>query len=592
MQEEDFFATSNQPSHQAGVVVAKIVATPTATAWSQAYNAGSLFAVLSLVKTKAENEEQPLNLVGKEILSTLEQEYFTLETKNLESIRNAASATYEKIPASFSSNLVVAAIIDNILYLVIGKQGKATIKRGEKLVTVLYKTEGEGLESASGFLVHNDTIVLQTLQFSDLIPNTSLQEAIDDLPPSEIAENLAPKIHETEAGGASAIIISYKERAEKEEDDQEMPQRETANPKSRLSLKLLPFFNPRRLVAGLPKPPFSFFKGIPLTSSKKLLLGLSVMLAVVLALSIFFAVKQRESVKTQALFQEVFARAQKKYDEGQTLSGLNKNLARDDFLAAEKLLKEAKPNFKKDSKEEREINALLGKVQDSLQKSSDVNRVSPQEIDLTKSSFLSIVNEQGSSFFFTYDQKRVLLADNSNILAIDKNSQKKETFLQNEGLWKDIGGLGVFAGNFYLVDKKMGEIYKFTGSQNSRSEYLASGSYDFSSAQDMAIDGAIYVLSDTGTVLKFLKGKPETFNVAGLDKPFLRPLRIFTDPDTDYVYILDKGNSRIVVLEKNGTYKAQYQASILNSASHFEVIEKEKKINVLSNGKLWEIRLK
>ncbi|MDP2585868.1 MAG: hypothetical protein Q8P29_03235, partial [Candidatus Levybacteria bacterium] len=65
----------------------KIVATPTLNSWSQAYNAGRLFAVLSLEKTKdAPNEIDSLNVLGKDLLERLEQEFFAIEDKNLESI--------------------------------------------------------------------------------------------------------------------------------------------------------------------------------------------------------------------------------------------------------------------------------------------------------------------------------------------------------------------------------------------------------------------------------------------------------------------------------------------------------------------------
>ena len=45
---------------------AKLVATPTDDSWSQVYNAGNLFASLSLTKTEAEDKNS-LSGIGKEI---------------------------------------------------------------------------------------------------------------------------------------------------------------------------------------------------------------------------------------------------------------------------------------------------------------------------------------------------------------------------------------------------------------------------------------------------------------------------------------------------------------------------------------------
>ena len=56
---------------------AKIVANPSAFSWSQVYSAGKLFAVISLEAQEETLEKDFLNVLGKEILNTLEQEFFT-----------------------------------------------------------------------------------------------------------------------------------------------------------------------------------------------------------------------------------------------------------------------------------------------------------------------------------------------------------------------------------------------------------------------------------------------------------------------------------------------------------------------------------
>src|SRR5258708_34695927 len=101
---------------------AKIVATPTLSAWSQAYNAGNLAAVIALNQETVENQEgQPsistnvsLASLGKELLNTLEAEYFTIETKNLTSIKQAITTTCEKVEEGTDLSLVVSVIIENI----------------------------------------------------------------------------------------------------------------------------------------------------------------------------------------------------------------------------------------------------------------------------------------------------------------------------------------------------------------------------------------------------------------------------------------------------------------------------------------------
>ena len=95
-----------------------------------------------------------------------------------------------------------------------------------------------------------------------------------------------------------------------------------------------------------------------------------------------------------------------------------------------------------------------------------------------------------------------------------------------------------------------------------------------------------------GKIDKFLKGTKQSFNVTGLNKPLSNPTRIYTDADSDSIYILDKGGSRVVVLNKEGNFTTDYSASLLKNALDFEVLEKDKKINFLADKKVYQIEIK
>lgn len=55
---------------------AKIVGNPTPYGWSQVYSAGKLFAAISLERKEDTTEKDYLHVLGKEVLNTLEQEFF------------------------------------------------------------------------------------------------------------------------------------------------------------------------------------------------------------------------------------------------------------------------------------------------------------------------------------------------------------------------------------------------------------------------------------------------------------------------------------------------------------------------------------
>src|SRR3990167_5697031 len=116
----------------------KIVATPTPEAWSQAYSAGSLFAAIALqTETGPQLEKENLNTLGKDLISTLESEFFTLENKDLDSIKQAIHTTVSRLSNRVKLSFVMCFLSENVLYLFASGGGKAVLKRAEKIGTVL-----------------------------------------------------------------------------------------------------------------------------------------------------------------------------------------------------------------------------------------------------------------------------------------------------------------------------------------------------------------------------------------------------------------------------------------------------------------------
>lgn len=350
------------------ISVAKIVATPSQSSWSQAYNAGRLFAVLSLEKeTEEVPEKDYLNILGKELLDTLEQEFFTLEVKDLESIKNSVKETIKKIPENVECSFVIGSIIEQVLYVFIQGEGKAALKRGGEFGIILESDKNE-LKASSGILKDGDLVILQTKQFKDIIPTNILISALDHQPPSDIAEALAPIIHKQEKGGAAAILIKFKEKEEGVILSDATPPKAGSigadtSSQSGDSKSLTDYFYPLA-------EKFKFPKLKNLEHSRKMFLTIAAVVVLVLIFAVFLAISAQNNAKRQAAFRQVYSQALKKYEEGQSLVDLNKNLARDSFAQSLKILDENKSKFPKDSKEEKEILALFEKVNKELEASS------------------------------------------------------------------------------------------------------------------------------------------------------------------------------------------------------------------------------
>lgn len=365
---------------ETNLAFAKIVASPTISSWSQAYNAGKLFAVVSLEKAANEEEaNESLATLGKNILEKLEQNFFTLETKDLVSIKSAIEESLKIIPEDVLYSFSVGSFSENALYLFAGKGGKALIKRGGSLGEVLASKDEDILIASSGFVEKDDLIILETKAFCEIISNDILQSSLDSLPPSEIAEDLAPKLHEKEDGRAASIVIKYEE--------QETPQTPYEEPEPQEPI--LPASNPQTSSSSQPTTS-KFFSFYNLTHSKKHFLTVFVLIIIILIASIFFAIKKQNDAKTQVLFNSIYTQAKNKFDEGQGLIDLNKNLARDSFISAQKILNENKDKFPVKSKELTQTQDLLKNVEDGL---AQVSPVDKSGLDRNK---LSVTVENGS----------------------------------------------------------------------------------------------------------------------------------------------------------------------------------------------------
>lgn len=648
----------------ANLAFSKVVATPTPTAWSQAYSAGSLFAAISL-ESSSGNLETDLNTIGKDIISTLESEFFTLERKDLESIKQAIATTISRVDEGVNLSFVICYLNDNVLYLYATGGGKAVLKRGEKIGTVLEGDEDKNVKSASGYVQSADIIILQTRQFLRIISSSTLASSLDKSNPSEIAEEIAPHVHDKTEGGASAVILSYKEGVSQVEpevkeamaqaaaaevanetidpiakpidnpttqtentiEESTQPPQESIDEQEKVNIPPLentpeeiseiirpsaasgisqayPLENPlpERIQASQemaspfltdqkPKRFSVGFGGLKrLTRSRKLILFVGLLLVIVIIVVAVLALRNMQSSNQEELFAGIYTEAQDKYDEGVSLKDLNASLSQESFKAAQKILEENKDTFSEGSNEDNQIEELLRKVNSELGGSSSggsTNGATANEVDKSESQLLSVELDNSGASYFTQNEDFVYFLNKDGINRIDKGNSEEETIAESD--WETEGGIGVFGSNIYVLDKEDG-ILKFvpSGENFTSSDYLTSD-VDLADSVAMAIDGSVYVLFENGDVKKYTRGAEEDFEITGLEKALSSPTRIWASEEDENIYILDRGNSRVVVINKEGAFVKAYSADIIKSAKDFDIQEADGAMFVLNGTKIYKI---
>ncbi len=615
--------------------IAKIVGTPTANSWSQVHTffpeesekkekRGIFLGVLSF--SGVEEGVEAVNF-GREILSRLHEEYFgELETPAMEKLSQAVS----KVASEFSKEgqnleVVVAALLENVLYLACSGSGQVWVKRGGALQKVL---EGKDLpagrqgriETASGILEENDFIVLGTGAFFALLPEGVFRAALESGSPDEAVEVLVPVIHGKEKDSQAAALICQFQK------EISLPP-ETSEKKKIEFKKFFSFFSSI----------FQKFKTLRLgeiyirnkgeeTKKKKVALTLAIILIFLLGASIFFGKGKRESSEKERQYNLIFSEAKKNLEEGKALVSLNPSSARElIFKSQEKLseLESLKIQAQKTGELRKEVEEALslvvkehkfselpvfldlalfrqggrGENLSLFEKSMSV--LDPREnilfwVDISQKSGEILAggeNLSGSKKVSSYGDYVYVLGE-KGIVRVGVKNKKTELIVESD--WKEGKLLSAFAGNLYLLDSE--GIWRYQTTETGFSEkqkWFGEGvSVDLSEVVFMAIDGSIWLLRQDGKILKFSQGSPEAFGIGGLDKPFSSPSVIYADSEAENLYILDKGNSRIVVLTKDGEYQGQYIWEGLKEVSDMVVSEAEKKIFLLSGEKIYQIDIK
>lgn len=168
------------------------------------------------------------------------------------------------------------------------------------------------------------------------------------------------------------------------------------------------------------------------------------------------------------------------------------------------------------------------------------------------------------------------------ISATTENIPSKENFL----------GIKYYPTNrrAYILDKTKQQATSFQISSGNLIKPVISlkNTPEISSTQDFTIDGSIYLLTQDA-VVKFQAGKLAEFNLPYLATPFNGTGKIYTATDFKYVYLLDKTQKRIIVMDKIGSLIGVIKNEQISKPTDFVVDEKNKTIFLLNDSTLLKI---
>ena len=159
--------------------------------------------------------------------------------------------------------------------------------------------------------------------------------------------------------------------------------------------------------------------------------------------------------------------------------------------------------------------------------------------------------------------------------------------------WQDVDALVWTNTQLLVVDlaAKVGHRYAYA-----RGKFTTEGDISLGNALPTSVRSAtwldtLYLLDDKGILFRLGADGLARLEPSGLDRPLLSPQAISADAITRHIYVSDRGNNRVVVLDENGVFKQQLVSPELLSLSLVNVDARNQQIYLVAGDALYRASL-
>lgn len=471
-------------------------------------------------------------------------------------------------------------------------------------------TEGtEGKEGVEGVITEStEEVVEETIE-------EGMTEGIEGNEDTEESQEVAGGSEKERSD--DVVEVTYENREEMAvlaaEEPQMAMEEQSPSPKSGFGQKLKGVGTAALgILARVAKEIKGVFKGDrrAIGSFRKKLVLVVVVVVIVLAVSVGLAIKKRNDGVQLAEFKTHYEAASSKYNEGASLLELNKFRAREILVDAQGEVTKALAINSSDA----DAQKLSGDIENKLKETDVANATTFDKVADVAESIKSL-SISGKSLVAVGGKKAYQVNTGGGVTDSISDLQStaagivfdsKLYWVDAAGVWREeLGGgtkstvasktsaldIGVFFGNVYLL--KSDQVAKIVPVENGYADptdYLKNGQ-GFKTSSRMAIDTNIWV-TDGDKILKFNRGSSEPFEISGLSGKIGELSAIYTDGTLANLYVVDKTNSALLVIDKEGNYKKSLQAKELVDATDLVVNDAEDTVYVAVGSKVVSASLK
>lgn len=217
--------------------------------------------------------------------------------------------------------------------------------------------------------------------------------------------------------------------------------------------------------------------------------------------------------------------------------------------------------------------------------------------------YLDLTNKQTTKF----DLGKV--GENTKAIAIGENSlfalgsgihvfnltdPEKHQQLKEEGD-SDRGGtiIKTYGPYIYIFNPEKRNIYRYLLKDEELSEPIGwlidKQNLDFSAVESMAVDGDLWLTDNNGQIFKYTQGQKQDFTIKDLPTTLGKTIKIGAAENNDYLYILDKDQQKVVILQKDGQFVKEISSESLSSGGNIVALTDKPGALVISGSLIYQL---
>ncbi len=191
------------------------------------------------------------------------------------------------------------------------------------------------------------------------------------------------------------------------------------------------------------------------------------------------------------------------------------------------------------------------------------------------------------------DKTIVYLTDAPGMASLDTKdgnfSSQSINFPSSE---PNIQAMAAYSNRLYVYDATANNIFSYSKTLSGYSggvAWIEDQNFVSSGIVSMTIDGSIYTLHEDGSVHELFKGQALDFTLDEVSPGLAGADKIMTQEDSNYLYIFDRINKRVVIFSKKGQLKQQIFLDSLNNVRDVALAPDENSLYVLSGTQVLQV---